>query len=196
MVSDREYAAVEPDFPLSRDQKFVEWADRLTTLPSSKASILEATDLTLDGRRMKDLQVLCSPIGVRPVKENASTIAEQLVLLAVIDGIHVGYCVSSLGRDESGPLFIQVVAVVPEARRRGIGLALLTAVAEREPERDVALATRDDNDEARSLSEQFAKSIGASIGRVSLGTYKNSDLAITQGNYFRPWLIQRSPIES
>ncbi|MGL3808150.1 GNAT family N-acetyltransferase [Paeniglutamicibacter sp. R2-26] len=129
------------------------------------------------------------------MKENASKITEQLVLLAEIDGVHVGFCVSAPGLQDSDPLFIQVVAVAPEAQRRGVGLALLTAAAKREPRRDIALATQDDNVAARSLNEQFAKSIGASIRRVRLGTYRDGDLGIRRGLGYRAWVIQRSPVE-
>ncbi|MFF5794506.1 GNAT family N-acetyltransferase [Paeniglutamicibacter sp. NPDC012692] len=129
------------------------------------------------------------------MKKNASTVTERLVLLAEIGGVHVGFCVSSPGPQDSDPLFIQIVAVVPEAQRRGIGLALLTKAAEREPLRNIALATQDDNGEARALNVKFAKSIGASIGRVNLGTYPDKDLGIRRGMGYRAWLIQRLPFE-
>ncbi|MGP5015722.1 GNAT family N-acetyltransferase [Glutamicibacter ardleyensis] len=88
-------------------------------------------------------------------------------------------------------MFIQIVAVVPEARGRGIGLALLTAAADREPRRNIALATQDDNFAVRSLNAKFEKSIDASIGRVRLDTYRDSDLGIQRGKDYRPWVIQR-----
>lgn len=165
------------------------------TLSSSEVSIREATAVAQDGRRMKDLQVVCSPISVRSGRENASTIAEQLVLLAEIDHVHVGFCVSSPGLLASVPMFIQVVAVAPGAQRRGAGLALLTAAAERGPRCDIAFATQNDNVAARSLNEQFAKSIGASTRRVILGTYRDRDLGIQRGLGYRAWVIQRPPVE-
>ncbi|MFJ6378052.1 GNAT family N-acetyltransferase [Pseudarthrobacter oxydans] len=145
---------------------------------------------------MKDLQAVCSPISVRSVRENVSTIIERLVLIAEVDGLHVGFCVSSPGLQDSDPMFFQVVAVAPHAQRRGVGLALLTAAAEREPRRDIALATQNDNVEARSLNEKFAKSIGASIRRVSLSTYRDCDFGIQRGLGYRAWVIQRLAVES
>lgn len=193
-VSDCEYEALEPVFP-GRDPEFDDWANRLETLSSSTLSIREANAVAQDGRRMRDLQVLCSPIGVQSVRENASTIAKRLVFLAEIDGVHVGFCVSSPGLLDSDPLFIRIVAVAPGAQRRGVGVALLTVAAEREPQRNIALATQDDNVAARSLNEQFAKSIGATIRRINLGTYRDSDLGISRGMGYRAWAIQRLPIE-
>ncbi|WP_146067651.1 GNAT family N-acetyltransferase [Cryobacterium sp. M25] len=194
-VSDCEYEALEPTLPLRSDPEFGGWAERLMTLSSAEVSIREATADPQDGRRMKDLQVLCSPISVRSVRDNALTIAEQLVLLAEIDDVHIGFCISSPGLKASDPLFIQVVAVAPAAQRRGAGLALLTATADRGPRRDIALATQDDNTAARSLNEMFAKSIGASIRRVRLGTYRDSNLGIQRGLGYRAWVIQRPPVE-
>jgi ribosomal protein S18 acetylase RimI-like enzyme len=194
-ASDHDYEALEPTFNLGKDANFVRWANRLVTLSSSAVSIREATASAHDGRRMKDLQTLCSPISVRSVRGNASTIMERLVLLAEIDDVHVGFCISSPGLRDSDPMFIQVVAVAPDAQRRGAGLALLTAAAEREPRRDIALATQDDNVAARSLNEKFAKSIGASIRRVNLSNYRDFDLGIQRGLGYRAWAIRRLPVE-
>lgn len=143
-------SALEPAFPLRDDPEFVEWANQLKAFTSSEFSTRDATELAQDGRRTKDLQVL-------PVKDNASTISEHLVLLAEIDGVHVGFCVSSPGPRNSDPLFVQIVGVVPQARGRAIGLASLIAAAERDTQRDIALATRNDNDAARSLNAKFAQ---------------------------------------
>jgi ribosomal protein S18 acetylase RimI-like enzyme len=194
-VSECEYEALEPIFGLTKDLEYVRWANRLETLSSSAVSIREATAMPQDGRRMKDLQAACSPISVRSVRENVSTIIERRVLLAEIDGIHVGFCISFPGTQDSDPMFIQVVAVAPNAQRRGVGLTLLTAAAEREPRRDIALATQDDNVAARSLNEKFARSIGASIGKVNLSTYRDCDLGIQRGLGYRAWAIQRLPIQ-
>ena len=122
-------------------------------------------------------------------------IAEQVVLLAEIDGIHIGFCVSLRSSKDSDPLFIQVIGVAPEAQRRGVGLALLTAAAEREPQRDIALATQDSNTAARALNERFASSIDSSIRRVSLGTYRDRDLGILRGLGYRAWGIRRPRVE-
>ena len=194
-VSDCEYEALEPTLPLRRDPKFVRWAHQLMNLSSSEVSIRDANADAQDGRRMKDLQVLCAPISVRSVRDNASTIAEQLVLLAEIDDVHIGFCVAFAGLQDSEPIFIQVVAVAPAAQRRGAGLALLAATAELRPRRDIVLATQDDNAAALSLNEQFAKSIGTSIRRAKGGTYQNRDLGIPRGLGYHAWIIQRPPIE-
>lgn len=145
---------------------------------------------------MWDLQLECSPIYVRSVRENVSTIAERLVLLAEIDNVHVGFCVSLAGPQVSDPLFIQVVGVAPGAQRRGAGLALLTAAAEQQPRRDIALATQDENVPARALNERFANSIGASIRRIPLGIYRDRDLGIKRAFGYRGWIIERPVAES
>ena len=194
-ANDHEYEALEPTFSLSRDPEFLRWASRSAALSSSAVSIRQATAVARDGRRMKDLQAVCSPISVRSVRENVATIIERRVLIAEIDDIHVGFCVSSLGLEDCDPMFFQVVAVAPDAQRRGVGLALLTAAAEREPRRDIALATQNDNVAARSLNEKFARSIGASIRKVTLSTYRDCDLGIQRGLGYRAWAIQRLPFE-
>lgn len=118
-------------------------------------------------------------------------IAERVVLLAEIDEVHVGFCVLLRTQEDSAPLFVQVVGVAPEAQRRGAALALLTAVTASEPLRDIALATQDSNIAARALNERFARSIGSSIGRVPLGTYRDRDLGIGRGMGYRVWVIRR-----
>ncbi|NQX10379.1 GNAT family N-acetyltransferase [Microbacteriaceae bacterium VKM Ac-2855] len=120
-------------------------------------------------------------------------ISDRHVLLAEIDGIHVGFCVSFPGPESSDPLYIQVVGVVPEAQRRGVGLALLTAAAEHEPRPNIVLATQNENLGARALNARFAKSIGASIARVPLSGYRHNDLGIPRGAGYHAWLIQRAP---
>ncbi|MDP9888632.1 ribosomal protein S18 acetylase RimI-like enzyme [Pseudarthrobacter enclensis] len=168
----------------------------MQAISSSAVSIREATAVPLDGRRMKDLQFVCPPISVQGVRENVSTIVERRVLVAEIDDIHVGFCVSSPGVQDSDPLFVQVVAVAPDVQGRGVGLALLTTAAQREPRRDIALATQPDNEGARSLNEKFAKSIGGRIRKINLGNYRDSDLGIQRGLGYRAWIIQRPPVES
>ncbi len=194
-VSDCACKALEPTFPLSRDPSVVGRKKQLAALSSSEVSIREASVVPQDGRRMKDLQVECSPIVVRSVHDNVSTISERLVLLAEIDGVHVGFCVSFPGPQDSDPLFIQIVAVAPNAQRRGVGLTLLTKAAEREPLRDIALATQKINVAAREMNGKFANSIGASLQQVNLGTYRDSDLGIQRGMGYRSWVIQRLPVE-
>lgn len=195
-ANDHEYEGLEPPFGLSRDPEFLSWASRVSAISSSAVSIRQATAVPLDGRRMKDLQFVCPPIAVQGVRKNVSTIVERLVLVAEIDDIHVGFCVSSPGVQDSDPLFVQVVAVAPDVQGRGAGLALLTAAAQREPRRDIALATQPDNVAARSMNEKFAVSIGARIRKINLGSYRDSDLGIQRGLGYRAWVIQRPPFES
>lgn len=195
-ASDREYESLEPSLGLGHDPEFRRWAARVPAMSSSAVSIREAIAVPLDGRRMKDLQFVCTPISVRSVRENVSTIVERLVLMAQIDDIHVGFCVSSPGVQDSDPLFLQVVAVAPDVQRRGVGLALLTAAAQREPRRDIVLATQHDNVAARLLNEKLAKSIGAKIRKVSLDNCWDSDLGIQRGLGYRAWVIQRPAFES
>lgn len=190
-ISGSEYEAFESTLPFRRDPNLDRWRHQLETLPSTQVSIREAAAIPQDGRRVWDLQVECPPIYVRSVRDNVSTIAERLVLLAEIGDIHVGFCVSFVSPRAVDPLFVQVVAVAPGSQRRGVGLALLTAAAEREPRRDIALATQDDNLAARTLNERFASSTGMSIGRVPLGTYRDRDLGIVRGQGNRAWVIQR-----
>ena len=186
-----EYEAFDSPWPLGRDPELARWHHRLETLSSSEVSIRDATAAGQDGRRVCDLQLECSPITVRSVRDNVLMIAERNVLLAEIDEVHVGFCVSSLGSRGVDPLFVQLVGVARAAQRRGVGLALLTAAAQRNPRQIIALATQDQNTAARALNERFADSIGASIRRVRLGTYRDHDLGITRGLGYRPWEIQR-----
>lgn len=196
-VSDSEYEEFEDVFPLRDDSRFGEWTSRVEALSSSSAVLIrEAAADGPDGRRMRDVQLVTERLPILEVKDNVPKIAERLVLLAEIDGVHVGFCVSSPGLQDSDPLFIQEVGVVPDARGRGIGMALLCTAAEREPRRDIALATEDNNDAAQALNTKFAKSIGANIQRVNLKTYRNRDLGISRGQGYRAWFIKRPTDES
>lgn len=186
----------EPAFLLHRDQRFEEWRGRLGVLSSSRVLIREASATAQDGRRVRDLQIVCSPISVRSVDDNVSMIAGRVVLIAEIDEVHVGFCVLLRTQDDSAPLFVQVVGVAPEAQRRGAALALLTAATASDPLRDTALATQDSNTAARALNEKLARSINSSIERVPLGTYRDRDLGIRRGMGYRVWGIQRRQGES
>ena len=190
-MKDEDYDSFEPTYPLSRDTKFIAWVDDLRTLPVSVVSIRQAKATAEDARRVKDLQALCPPITVRAVRDNALTIADRLVLLADVSGTHVGFCVARPGVRASDPIFVQVVAVAPDAQRRGIGLALLTAAAERWPQRNLVFATQDDNSEARAMNEKFARVIGAEIRRINLRTYPDRYLGIQRGWGYRAWMIVR-----
>jgi ribosomal protein S18 acetylase RimI-like enzyme len=118
-------------------------------------------------------------------------ITDRQVLIAEVDGVHVGFCVSVLSPEPTDPLFIQAVGVAPGARRRGIGLALMMAASEQAPERDIALATQDSNTAARRMNDRFARLIGASIRRVPLGFLPDRHLGITRGLGYRAWLLEQ-----
>lgn len=185
------YEAHEPGHPLGRDKEFIAWTDKLRTLSASAASIRQADAIAADARRVKDLQARCAPITVRSVRDNAATMADKLVLLDEISGVHAGLCVAMPGPRAFDPMFIQVVAVAPDAQRRGVGLALLTAAAERWPHRDLVFATQDDNTAVRALNEKFTRGLGAVMRRVTLRTYSDRDLGINRGFGYRAWIIER-----
>lgn len=191
-VNDRACDALEPSMPYSQDQLFVLWMDGLKALSSCDILVREATATPQDGRSMKDLQVVSPPITVLSIRQNVLAVAKSLVLIAETKGVNVGYCVSLIGARDADPIFIQAVAVAPQAKRRGAGLALLTAAAERAPHRDVALAVQEDNVAAQALIRKFADSVGASVRKVTFKTYRKSDLGIGRTPGYRAWLIQRT----
>ncbi|NRG41331.1 GNAT family N-acetyltransferase [Rathayibacter sp. VKM Ac-2835] len=191
-MDEDDFEAHEPKYPLSGDTSFVTWVESLRTLSTTDASIRKASATATDARRMKDLQVMCSPITVQSIRNNYSTVVDKLVFLAEISGTHVGFCVAMPGACASDPIFIQVVAVAPGAQRRGIGLALLYAAAEGDEQRDLVVATQDDNRAARALNEKFARELGAPMRRVNLRTYSDRNLGITRGFGYRVWLLDRS----
>lgn len=189
-MSDPDY--VSPELPfLGPDAQHQQWLSQLKALPSEEVNIREAAPTGADARRMWDLQAVCVPLVPQTLSKNVSSIEERLVLIAAIENVHVGFCIALINQIPSDPVFIQVVAVAPPLRRRGIGLALLATAAERAPERNVAMATQDINFPARAMNERFADTLNARIDRVRLGIYKDADLAIRRGQGYRPWLIQR-----
>lgn len=192
MSVDDDFDSYESPHPFRVDPDLVEWRQRLAMLSGSEVSIRQALPEPRDARRVWDLQLDCPPITVTSLKRNASTAAERVVLLAEIDGVHVGFCVSFPGPRLTDPLFVQVVGVAPAAQRRGVGVALLSAAAEREPGRDIALATQDTNAAARAMIERFAQLVGGGLERVKLGTFRNGDLGIRKGEGYRSWVIRRS----
>ena len=185
------HEAFDSPIPFGRDPALDIWKRRLAKLSSSVVSIREAAATPQDGRRVWDLQLMCSPITPRSVRDNVSMITERTVLLAEIGHVHVGFCASFAGPSETDPIFVQLVGVVTEAQRLGVGLALLTAAAERDPLRDIAMATLDENIQARALNDRFASSIGATIRRVPRGTYPDRHLGIRRGDGYRAWIIRR-----
>lgn len=191
LVTERDvrYLASEPVFPLARDPGLVRWRAALEALPLSRPTLRTATDDPSDARRLKDLQLACEPITVQTMQQNATTIAEHLVLLAEIGNVHVGFCIASIGSGPPDPTFIQVVAVAPPAQRRGVAMALLDSIRARAPQHDIAFATRDDNAAARALITRFAGRIGATLRPVPPGTYRHDNLGTAHGLGYRPWLI-------
>lgn len=186
----RKYESYEPTFPYIKDSGIKEWQSKLKKLSWSALTIRDATASGADGRKMKDLQAACEPIGVLSVQKNVETIAAQQVLLAEVEGVHVGFCAFSPGPQKTDPLFIQTIGVEPLAQSRGIGFELLSAATEREPHRNIALAIRNDNTGAHALTKRFAQATEASLHKVKLGTYLDTHLGITRGMGYRIWLIQ------
>jgi len=168
------------------------WKRRLKSLSVSEIRVREAKPTAEDGRWMRWMQADGESTYIHSVEYNVLKIEQQLVLVAEIADDPVGFCNALVGRTKSDPLFIQLVAVVPSARRRGVGLALLSAAAAREPLRDIAMATLDDNLAARSLNERFAKSIGGEIRSVPPRRYRRTDLGFANGESHHAWVVERS----
>ncbi|WP_446724825.1 GNAT family N-acetyltransferase [Microbacterium sp. CFBP 13617] len=141
---------------------------------------------------MRWIQADSESATIHDVKFNSASIREKTVVLADIGGCPVGFCQAVTGRSLSDPLFVQMIAVVPAARRRGVGLALLAAVASSEPARDIVMATLDGNVAARALNEGFARSLGLAIRRVPIRSYRRSEMGFGPGEKHRPWLIARA----
>ncbi|MBG6185484.1 GNAT superfamily N-acetyltransferase [Arthrobacter sp. CAN_A214] len=170
---------------------FGAWKQELEALPPSEVLIREAEQTVRDGCWMRWMQADCESTYIHSVEDNVSKIGKHLVLLAEIADYPVGFCCVLAGRTDSDPLFIQLVAVVPSARRRGVGLSLLSAAAGWQPQRNIAMATLDDNVAARRLNERFAKSIGGNLQRVLVSRFRPSDLGFAPGEHHRPWMINR-----
>lgn len=187
----QDFAAFEPTFPASRDQRFICWQEELRMLPSAPVSIRAAAPTPEDARQMWDMQLACEPITVLSLEENAQTIHHRLTFFAGIDGVHVGFCIAVPGAKASDPLFVQVVAVVPAAQRRGIGRKLLAAVASEDAERDIVFATQESNQAARAMNARFASELGATLERVNLGVYPDRYLGIQRGQGYRVWMVKR-----
>lgn len=170
---------------------FGAWKQALDVLPASEVQVREAESTLEDARWMRWMQADCESTFIHSVEHNLLEIEQQLVLLAEIAGHPVGFSRALVGRTELDPIFIQLVAVVPPARRRGVGLELLSAAAGREPQRDIAMATLDDNVAARRLNERLADSISGEIQRVPIRRYRRSDLGFAEGEHHRAWVINR-----
>ena len=174
------------------DSDLAAWLTSLEELSSSEFTIRQATADSEDARWMRYLQIACEPITVQSEPNNDETIAEQRVLFAMSRETPIGFCVSMTGTTELDPVFIQIVGVVGAARGRGIGTALMHAVADQTRRRTIAFATQDENLAARRMNERFAASIDAELRRVNLGTHKDEDLGIRRGLGYRSWTAERS----
>lgn len=184
------FEELEPKLWAREDVIYQKWRAALRSLAGAPATLREALPTAADARRMRDIQLTCVPITPMPLRDNAATISEHRVLIAEIERVPVGFVLASLGPEPS-PLFVQVVAVVPEAQRRGIGLQLLSAAAALDPQRNIALATQETNLAAQAMNNRFAGSMAASIHRVNLGVYPDKYLGIRRGQGYRVWEITR-----
>lgn len=181
---------LNPYFPY-HEPGFDAWKQRLEALPHSEVLVREANQTAQDGRWMRWIQADCESTNIQSVELNVSKIGKQLVFLAEIAECPIGFCYVLVGQTNYDPLFIQLVAVVRCARRQGVGLALLSAAATREPHCNIAMATLDDNVAARRLNERFAQSVGGEIQRVPDNHFRPSDLGFAPDECHRPWLIVR-----
>ncbi|WDF33724.1 GNAT family N-acetyltransferase [Arthrobacter agilis] len=184
------FEELEPKIWARHDVIYQNWCAALLSLADAPATVREALPTAADARRMRDIQLACVPITPMPLRDNAATISGHRVLIAEIERVHVGFVLASLGPEPS-PLFVQVVAVVSEAQRRGIGQQLLSAAAALEPQRNIVLATQETNLAAHALNKRFADSMAASIHKVNLGVYPNKYLGIRRGQGYRVWEIER-----
>lgn len=178
-------------FSPQHEPGFGPWKQGIENLPSTAVLVREADQADEDGLWMRWIQAECESTYIHSVEENVSKIDRQFVLLAELAGHPVGFCCAVEGRSNSDPLFIQLVAVVPSARQRGVGLALLCVAAAAHSQRNVAMAALDDNIAAQRLNRRLAQSIGAKIQRVPVNRFRKSDLGVASGEHHRPWMIDR-----
>lgn len=169
-----------------QESGFNEWKHGLEVLPPSEVSIREAESTMQDGRWMRWIQAVCESTFIQSVEDNVSKIRRHHVLLAEMADTPVGFCCVLAGRTDFDPLFIQLVAVVPAARKQGVGLALLLAAARWQPHRNLAMATIDENIAAQRLNERLAQSIGGTIQRVPVKRFRRSDLGFDQASVTVP----------
>lgn len=184
------FEELEPQLRARDDVIWQSWTGALSTLSDAPATVREAVPMPADARRMRDIQLACVPITPLALRDNAATISEHRVLISEIERVPVGFVLASIAEEHS-PLFVRVVAVVPEAQRRGIGLQLLSAAAALEPHRNIAVATQETNFAAHAMKNRFAASIGSSAHRVRLGVYPDKLLGIPRGEGYRAWELKR-----
>lgn len=169
-----------------------EWQESLRAEPRGDVEVREALPTVEDGTWMRWIQAVSESATIHDVERNVSCIREKTVVLASFGGSPVGFCQAMTGRSISDPLFVQMIAVVPAARRRGVGLALLGTIAASEPNRGIVMATLDSNTAARAMNGRFALSLGLEIRRVPIKIYRCSEMGFGPGEKHRPWLIERS----
>ncbi|MDQ1175003.1 GNAT superfamily N-acetyltransferase [Microbacterium testaceum] len=170
---------------------FDEWQRKLEVLPPGEARVRDAHPTVQDAKWMRWMQADSESANIQDISSNIVSIQEKTVLIAEVRDCAVGFCQAVTGRSLHDPLFVQMVAVIPTAQRRGVGLALLKAAAASESSRDIVVATLDGNTAARAMNERLALSIGLPIGRVPIKSYRRSDMGIGPGEKHRPWRIQR-----
>ncbi|OZD39002.1 hypothetical protein CH252_31060 [Rhodococcus sp. 06-1477-1B] len=170
---------------------FDQWQGELKTIDAVGVRVRLAEPVPEDGKWMRWMQADSESATIQSVEFNVASITTKTVFLADVGGWPVGFCRAVAGRSLSDPLFVQMIAVVPAARRRGVGLALLAAAASSQPDRDVVMATLDDNTAARAMNERFARSLGLEIRRVPIRSYRRSEMGLGPGEKHRPWLIER-----
>lgn len=192
---DEDLRRFEPALPASRDPFHLAWRAALSRLRlDAHISIREAMPSGIDARRMKDMQIACEPLGPQTVARNLETLKQNLVVLfAEAEDTPVGFLSYCPPASKVDPLIVQVVGIVPEARRRRTGTALLEAACERYPGCDVAFATREENVSAHSLFRGFATQTQRSVRRVRRGVFRDGDLGIERGDGYRVWVLLREP---
>lgn len=184
-----------PGFSPYTDDGFDVWRNRLASLPPTGLRVRRAKQTDRDAQIMRWIQAECEELFIQSVTENARQIANRLVFLAEVDDCPVGLCVSSVGRYNSEHLFIQRVGVVPPARRRGAGIALLSAAANEVPGMNIAGATAAGDEPAHALNRKLALRLSGNISNLRRGAFAPTDLGIVRGEPHIPWVIDRSPRE-
>ncbi|QLD11476.1 GNAT family N-acetyltransferase [Microbacterium oleivorans] len=128
---------------------------------------------------------------IQTMSDNLSKIEKQRVFLAEIDECVTGLCVAAIGRYAPDYVFIQRVAVVTPARKRGAGLALMRATAESEPAHNIAGATLPDDHAAHALNAKLARSLESKVKEVPRRRFTPTDLGVGRNERHRPWTIDR-----
>lgn len=182
-----------PMFSPYDDDGFDVWRERLDALPPAEISVRRGQPTGRDGQTMRWIQAECAELFILSVTQNVSTIAKQIVFLAEVDNCPVGLCTASVGRYNSEHLFIQRVGVVPPARRRGAGIALVLAAANEAPGLNIAGATVAGDEPAQALIRKLASHLNSRVRDLRRGAFAPTDLGIVRGEPHIPWVVDRSP---